>query len=91
MLGVFAEFETNLRRERQVEGIERAKRENKYKGRKPTAQAKMDEVMDLVTQGYTRSAIAKKLNIGIASVYRILKAQRQNHPEDAIRFCRKNY
>ena len=26
MLGVFAEFETNLRRERQLEGIERAKK-----------------------------------------------------------------
>ena len=34
MLGVFAEFETNLRKERQKEGIEKAKAEGKYKGRK---------------------------------------------------------
>jgi len=35
MLGVFAEFETNLRRERQLEGIKAAKARGIYKGRKP--------------------------------------------------------
>ncbi|AOU50673.1 TPA: recombinase family protein [Legionella pneumophila] len=84
MLGVFAEFETNLRRERQLEGIERAKREGKYKGRKPTARSKTDDVMELINQGFTRTAIAKKLNIGIASVYRILKTHRQDNPEQTI-------
>ena len=38
MLGVFAEFETNLRRERQLEGIAKAKRKGVYKGRKPSIQ-----------------------------------------------------
>ena len=33
MLGVFAEFETNLRRERQLEGIARAKAGGRVKGR----------------------------------------------------------
>ena len=33
MLGVFAEFETNLRRERQLEGIAAAKARGVYKGR----------------------------------------------------------
>ena len=33
MLGVFAEFETNLRRERQMEGIAKAKAKGVYKGR----------------------------------------------------------
>jgi DNA invertase Pin-like site-specific DNA recombinase len=36
MLGVFAEFETNLRRERELEGIAKAKAEGVYKGRKPS-------------------------------------------------------
>ena len=36
MLGVFAEFETNLRRERQLEGIAKAKSEGRYKGRPAT-------------------------------------------------------
>ena len=35
MLGVFAEFETNLLRERQMEGIKAAKAKGVYKGRKP--------------------------------------------------------
>jgi hypothetical protein len=39
MLGVFAEFETNLRRERQMEGIAKAKLQGVYKGRKPTIDA----------------------------------------------------
>ncbi|MCE0721843.1 recombinase family protein [Legionella resiliens] len=74
MLGVFAEFETNLRRERQMEGIQKAKVLGKYKGRKPTARALSDEVINLAKQGNTRKAIAEKLGIGIASVFRILKA-----------------
>jgi DNA invertase Pin-like site-specific DNA recombinase len=36
MLGVFAEFETNLRRERQLEGIANAKAKGVYTGRKPS-------------------------------------------------------
>ncbi|MFT4160947.1 recombinase family protein, partial [Shinella sp.] len=35
MLGVFAEFETNLRRERQAEGIAAARKRGIYKGRPP--------------------------------------------------------
>jgi DNA invertase Pin-like site-specific DNA recombinase len=73
MLGVFAEFETNLRKERQMEGIEKAKSAGKYKGRKPTALAKTEQVNNLISRGFTRQAVAEELNIGIASVYRILK------------------
>jgi DNA invertase Pin-like site-specific DNA recombinase len=39
MLGVFAEFETNLRRERQLEGIAKAKAAGVYKGRRPSIEA----------------------------------------------------
>lgn len=35
MLGVFAEFETNLRRERQTEGIVATKHRGAYRGRTP--------------------------------------------------------
>lgn len=73
MLGVFAEFETNLRRERQLEGVAKAKKEGKYKGRQPTARAKSDQVISLVEDGLTRKAVAEKLGISVASVYRILK------------------
>jgi DNA invertase Pin-like site-specific DNA recombinase len=36
MLGVFAEFETSLRKERQMEGIAKAKAAGVYKGRRPS-------------------------------------------------------
>lgn len=73
MLTVFAEFETNLRRERQLEGIRKAKDEGKYKGRKPTVN--VDEVRRLSSSGVRPAAIAKQLGIGRASVYRALQAQ----------------
>lgn len=80
MLGVFAEFETRLRQERQREGIARAKAKGTYKGRKPTAQAKTQQVIELTMAGLTREAVASRLGIGKASVYRILKAWRLQHP-----------
>ncbi len=80
MLGVFAEFETSLRKERQLDGIAKAKKEGKYKGRQPTAKAKSYQVINLVKEGFTRKDVADKLNIGIASVYRILKTHQDNHP-----------
>ena len=43
MLGAIAEFERAIMLERQREGIAKAKREGKFKGRKPTARAKADE------------------------------------------------
>jgi DNA invertase Pin-like site-specific DNA recombinase len=70
MLGVFAEFETNLRKERQLEGIAKAKTAGVYKGRKPTIDAKA--VQKLKGEGLGATAIAKHLKIGRASVYRVL-------------------
>jgi DNA invertase Pin-like site-specific DNA recombinase len=70
MLGVFAEFETNLRRERQMEGIAKAKERGVYRGRKPTIDR--SEVAALKSEGLGATAIAKALGVGRASVYRIL-------------------
>ena len=72
MLGVFAEFETNLRKERQLEGIAKAKAAGVYKGRPATIEAA--QVRELKTQGIGASEIAKRLKIGRASVYRVLGA-----------------
>ena len=72
MLGVFAEFETNLRRERQIEGIAKAKARGVYKGRPPSIEA--DKVRALKAQELGASAIARQLGIGRASVYRTLGA-----------------
>lgn len=72
MLGAIAQFEREIMLERQREGIAKAKAEGKYKGRKPTARAKADDVMRLKKEGLGPTAIAKRLGIGRASVYRIL-------------------
>jgi DNA invertase Pin-like site-specific DNA recombinase len=71
MLGVFAEFETNLRRERQLEGIAKAKAAGVYKGRPATIKA--DAIKALQTEGLGASDIARRLGIGRASVYRVMQ------------------
>lgn len=70
MLGVFAEFETNLRKERQAEGIAKAKAAGVYKGRRP--EIDRAAILRLKAEGLGATAIAKRLGIGRASVYRIL-------------------
>jgi len=70
MLAVFAEFETYLRRERQMEGIAKAKREGKYKGR-PRMMVGA-EVSRLAAEGKGPTLIAKELDIGVATVHRRL-------------------
>jgi DNA invertase Pin-like site-specific DNA recombinase len=76
MLGVFAEFETNLRRERQLEGIAAAKARGVYQGRKPRIDAV--EVRRLyVDEKMGATAISRLLGIGRASVYRVLDRDEQ--------------
>jgi DNA invertase Pin-like site-specific DNA recombinase len=70
MLGVFAEFETNLRRERQMEGIAAAKLRGVYKGRPASIDAA--KVAALKAEGLGATEIAKRLGVGRASVYRVL-------------------
>ena len=70
MLGVLLEFETNLRKERQAEGIAKMKAAFVYKGRPPSIDA--SRVRELKEKGFGASEIAKALKIGRASVYRAL-------------------
>jgi DNA invertase Pin-like site-specific DNA recombinase len=72
VLGDIAEFEREIMLERQREGIAKAKADGKYKGRKPTARAKEEDVLRLKAEGVGATEIAKRLGIGRASVYRIL-------------------
>ena len=72
MFGAFAQFERELSRVRMTEGIEKAKREGRYKGRAPTARAKLPAIRQLAAQGISPTKIASELNISRASVYRLL-------------------
>ena len=73
ILGSFAEFETELRKERQREGIDKAMAAGKYRGRRPMIDAA--KVKELRTQGMGATAIARQLGIYRASVYRILSEE----------------
>ena len=70
MLGVFAEFETNLRRERRMEGIAKAKAAGVYRGRPPSID--VEAVRKLRAEGKGVNVISHKLKISRASVYRAL-------------------
>ena len=73
MLGVFAEFETNLRKERQLEGIAKAKAEGVYKGRKPTEKAQ--EVRRLAAEGLGATEISRKLGLGRTTVHKYIRSR----------------
>ncbi len=72
VLGGVAEFEREMMLERQQEGIAKAKDAGRFRGRKPIAQERQDEVLRLAGLGLTKASIAEKLNLGEATVYRIL-------------------
>ena len=68
MLGVFAECETNLRRERQVEGIAAAKQRGAYRGRPPRID--MEAIKHRLTMGLSPTEIARELRISRGTVYK---------------------
>jgi len=75
VLGGVAQFEREIMLERQREGVAKAKAAGKYKGRKPISSERQVEVIRLAAQGMSKANIARKVGIGEATVYRILKAQ----------------
>jgi DNA invertase Pin-like site-specific DNA recombinase len=70
ILGSFAEFEADIRRERQADGIAKAKAAGVYKGRPASIDAA--EINRLRAEGVGPAEIARRLGIGRASVYRAL-------------------
>jgi len=70
LMGAFAEFERSIIRDRQREGIARAKERGVYAGRK--ASIDVEKVKSLHASGVGASEIARQLGIGRASVYRLI-------------------
>lgn len=69
MLAAIAEFETDLRKERQLEGIAKAKEEGRYKGRPVTVDA--DAIRAALAAGDKPVAVAKRFNVARSTVYRV--------------------
>jgi len=72
VLGAVSQFENDIRRDRQMEGVMKAKAEGRYKGRKPSIDP--TRVKELHGTGMRPADIARSLGIGRASVYRALAA-----------------
>ena len=73
MLGAIGEFERTMMLERQREGIQRARHAGKYTGRAPTVQRQAEQVLALLRAGVSAGDVAKQLQIGRSSVYRVLR------------------
>jgi DNA invertase Pin-like site-specific DNA recombinase len=74
MLGVFAEFETNLRKERQLAGIAAAKAKGKHLGRRAILTDKQkQEIRDKSKAGINPTALSKEYGVSRATIYNVLK------------------
>lgn len=73
MLGAVAEFERSIIRERQAEGIARAKARGVYKGRKPVPDEKIEQARQLISQGVPKARVARELGISRSSLYKHLE------------------
>ncbi len=69
MLGAIAEFETDLRRERQLEGITKAKAEGRYLGRPVTVEG--EAIVAALAAGEKPAAVARRFKVARSTVYRV--------------------
>ena len=69
ILGAVAAFENDIRRERQQEGINKAKAEGRYKGR--PLHLPRDAIKAALEDGEKPDAVARRLNVARSSVYRV--------------------
>jgi DNA invertase Pin-like site-specific DNA recombinase len=75
VMGAFAQFERELIKERQREGIAIAKREGVYKGRKPSLSAeRADELKKRAITGENKAALAREFGISRAALYVYINA-----------------
>lgn len=73
VMGAFAEFERELIRERQREGIEIAKQKGKYKGRKRAlSPEQIKQVREMDSKGISKAEIARELKVSRQTIYAAL-------------------
>lgn len=73
VMGAFAEFERELIRERQREGIEIAKKKGVYKGRKKSlSNAQIEKIRVMDSKGVKKAVIAREFKVSRQTVYKAL-------------------
>ena len=73
LLGGIAQFEREIMLERQREGIAKAKKDGKYKGRKPISKDVRDKVIELgQDKNITKKELSQRLGISVRSIYNVL-------------------
>ncbi|WP_299665079.1 recombinase family protein [uncultured Psychromonas sp.] len=77
LLGSVYEFETAIRKERQLEGIAKAKAKGIYKGRTTSDRLKSN-IIEAYKDGIPQRAIAEKLNTSLSNVQRVIKSFRSS-------------
>ena len=75
MMGVFAEFERAMIRERVMAGLERAREQGKRLGRRPLALRVVEKIQRAAGEGLSVRAVAKKLGVGVGTVHRVMHGQ----------------
>lgn len=74
IMGAFAQFERDLIRERQLEGIAQAKKRGAYKGRKPKLiPVQVQELREAASKGTSKTLLAERFGISRKTVYELLK------------------
>lgn len=78
IMGAVAEFERQLIRERQREGIALAKKRGAYRGRKPISEDIVRELRARSAAGVPATRIARDLGIGVNTCYRYLRNEKKD-------------
>jgi len=78
MLSIIAEFENDLRRERQSEGIKKAKELGKFKKQKSLNDNQVVEIIELQKTDMTNSDIAKEYNIARSTLLKYVSEYKNN-------------
>lgn len=81
LLAAVAEFERNVIRERQADGIARAKERGVYSKRRRITQSDLEEIKEKVAAGVPKAQIAREAGITPATLYKYLNGKTEPRPE----------
>lgn len=81
VLAAVAEFERNIIRERQADGIARAKARGVYTKRRRLTESDLTEIKDAIAAGVPKAELARRYSITTTTLYKYLNGQSEPRPE----------